>query len=66
VPQQLAGSHTGAESTSDWRSAICREDVDIVIVATTNQALVEISLEAAKAGKHIIVEKPAARKCRRT
>jgi len=59
--QQLASSRPGTESTTDWRSAIHREDVDIVIVATTNQVLVEISLEAAKAGKHIIVEKPAAR-----
>ena len=58
---QLATSHPEAESTTDWRSAIHREDVDIVIVATTNQALVEIGLEAAKAGKHILVEKPAAR-----
>ena len=59
--QQLANSYPGAEVTSDWRSAIHRDDVDIVIVATTNQALVETSLEAAKAGKHILVEKPAAR-----
>jgi predicted dehydrogenase len=58
---QLATSHPEAESTTDWRSAIHREDVDIAIVATTNQALVEIGLEAAKAGKHILVEKPAAR-----
>ncbi len=59
--QQLAGSYPGVDATTDWRSAIHRKDVDIVIVATTNQALVEASLEAANAGKHIIVEKPAAR-----
>jgi predicted dehydrogenase len=39
--QQLAKSHPGAESTTDWRSAIHRNDVDIVVIATTNQALVE-------------------------
>ncbi len=59
--QQLARSHPDSDATADWRSAIRRDDVDIVIVATTNQALVEISLEAANAGKHILVEKPAAR-----
>jgi predicted dehydrogenase len=59
--QQLARAYSGADFTADWRSAIHRDDVDIVIVATTNQALVETSLEAANAGKHIIVEKPAAR-----
>jgi predicted dehydrogenase len=32
-----------------------------VIVATTNDALVETSLAAVQAGKHVLVEKPAAR-----
>jgi predicted dehydrogenase len=59
--QQLAKSYPGAEFTTDWRSAIHRNDVDIIIIATTNQALVETCLEAASAGKHILVEKPAAR-----
>jgi predicted dehydrogenase len=59
--EQLAKSHPGAEFTTDWQSAIQRSDVDIVIIATTNQALVETSFEAANAGKHILVEKPAAR-----
>jgi len=59
--KQLADSYPDVESTTDWRSAIHRNDVDIVIIATTNQALVEISIEAANAGKHILVEKPAAR-----
>jgi len=59
--QQLANTYPDAEAATDWRSAIHRDDVDIVIIATTNQALVETSLEAANAGKHILVEKPAAR-----
>jgi predicted dehydrogenase len=59
--RRLAESYPGAESTTDWRSAIHHKNVDIVIVATTNQALVEICVEAANAGKHILVEKPAAR-----
>jgi len=59
--KQLASSYPEVESTTDWRSAIRRDDVDMVIIATTNQALAETSLEAANAGKHILVEKPAAR-----
>ncbi len=59
--KQLAGSYPDVVSTTDWRSAVQRADVDIVIIATTNQALVEASLEAVNAGKHILVEKPAAR-----
>jgi predicted dehydrogenase len=40
---------------------IQRSDVDIVVIATTNDALVETSLAAVQAGKHVLVEKPAAR-----
>lgn len=59
--KSLASGFPGCEATSDWASAVCRENVDIVIVATTNDALVETSLAAAQAGKHVLVEKPAAR-----
>ncbi len=57
----LADGFPGCEATGDWRIAIERPDVDIVIVATTNDALVETSLAAVQAGKHVLVEKPAAR-----
>jgi len=52
---------TGATATADWRAAIDRPDVDIVVVATTNKPLAEISRYAIEAGKHVLVEKPAAR-----
>ena len=35
--------------------------VDAVVVATTNDALGPVTLEAIRAGKHVLVEKPAAR-----
>jgi len=44
-----------------WRSAVERPDVDIVIVATTHDALAEVAHAAVQAGKHVLVEKPAAR-----
>ena len=59
--QTLAGGFAGCRATADWRSAVHQDDVDIVVVATTNNALVETSLEAVQAGKHVLVEKPAAR-----
>jgi len=59
--QQMAASTPGAEATTDWHSAVQRDDVDLVIVSTTNQALVETSLAAVNAGKHVLVEKPGAR-----
>lgn len=59
--QSLAAAFPECDATRDWLSAIRRPDVDVVIVATTNDALVEASLAAAEAAKHILVEKPAAR-----
>ena len=58
--QSLARS-TGASCTSEWRDAVGREDVDVVIVATTNDMLAPVTLAAIEAGKHVLVEKPAAR-----
>jgi predicted dehydrogenase len=58
--QALAKTVHGALATADWHAAIERDDVDIVIVSTTNNALAEITLAAVQAGKHVLVEKPAA------
>jgi predicted dehydrogenase len=57
----LADGFSGCEATGDWHIAIQHPDVNIVVVATTNDALVETSLAAVQAGKHVLVEKPAAR-----
>lgn len=43
-----------------WENAISRNDVDLVIVSTTHDALAEIACAALEAGKHVLVEKPAA------
>jgi predicted dehydrogenase len=57
----LAAGFPDCDATTDWLSAVQRADVDIVIVAVTNDALVKTSLAAVNAGKHVLVEKPAAR-----
>jgi predicted dehydrogenase len=59
--EALARTAADAVATDDWRAAVRHPDVDIVIVATTNDMLAEISREALEAGRHVIVEKPAAR-----
>jgi predicted dehydrogenase len=59
--QKLAQSAPGALAATDWHTALDRPEVDIVVVATTNAALAEITLAAVQAGKHVLVEKPAAR-----
>jgi predicted dehydrogenase len=57
----LASSVPDTVATDDPRTAVTRADVDIVIVATVNDALAPIAVEALDAGKHVLVEKPAAR-----
>jgi predicted dehydrogenase len=59
--QALAKTSPGTVGAGDWRDVLTRPDVDIVIVATTNNALAEVALAAVRAGKHVLVEKPAAR-----
>ncbi len=49
------------KSTGDWRRVIEDPSVDIVDIATPNDAHCEIAVAAAEAGKHIICEKPLAR-----
>jgi predicted dehydrogenase len=65
VPERaegLAAEHAGAQATTDWRAAIEHPEVNAVMVATTNDALAPIATAAAEAGKHVLVEKPAARR----
>jgi predicted dehydrogenase len=47
-------------STGDWRTVIADPSVDVVDIATPNNAHAEIAIAAAQAGKHIICEKPLA------
>ena len=59
--RQLAAQHPGCEADPDWEAVVARADVDAVLVATTNQALAPVTLAAVRHGKHVLVEKPAAR-----
>ena len=59
--EALACTAPGAIATDDWRVAVGHPDVQIVITATTNDMLAQISREAVEAGRHVVVEKPAAR-----
>jgi predicted dehydrogenase len=59
--QSLARTAPAAIASDDWRAAAEHPDAAIVIVATTNEALTPIAAHALAAGKHVLVEKPAAR-----
>jgi predicted dehydrogenase len=47
--------------TSDWHQVVDDPEIDVVDIATPNHLHAEIAIAAAKAGKHIISEKPLAR-----
>ena len=60
--KQLAANHPSCRTIEpDWRKIVARDDVDVVVVATTNDVLAAATLAAVRAGKHVLVEKPAAR-----
>jgi predicted dehydrogenase len=58
--EQLAQQYPGCRVTN-WETAVAAADVDLVIVSTTNDALAPVALQAVNHGKHVLVEKPAAR-----
>jgi predicted dehydrogenase len=52
---------TGARVLRTWNELVSLQDVDVVVIATQHDSLAEITLEAVESGKHVLVEKPAAR-----
>lgn len=51
----------GGNVYSNWRDLLGNAEVDLVIIATLHDSLAEITSAAIYAGKHVLVEKPAAR-----
>ncbi len=49
------------EFAADWRQAVNRPDMDVVVVATHNGLLAEIAVAALQSGKHVLIEKPMGR-----
>jgi predicted dehydrogenase len=50
-----------AQAFSDWKELLKISEINIVIIATLHNSLAEIACAALKAGKHVLIEKPAAR-----
>lgn len=59
--QRTASEYKNVLSTTNWHEAVSHPGVNVVIAAATNDMLAQICFEAAKLGKHVLVEKPAAR-----
>lgn len=55
-----------AATTTDWHELIASDDVDIVSVTGPNFIHAEVGVAAARAGKHLWVEKPAGRSAAET
>jgi predicted dehydrogenase len=59
--QALAKDYN-ARATTDWHEAVSCQDIDVVFVATTHDMLPRVAEAAAAAGKHVLIEKPGARR----
>ncbi len=51
---------TGADGYADWHELVKRNDIDIVHILTPHYLHAPMSIEALKAGKHVLTEKPMA------
>jgi len=59
--ERFAATWGARRAYADYRDLVKDEGVDAVIVATPNSSHMEIALEAAENGKHLLVEKPLGR-----
>ncbi len=60
LAKSAAHQYGFAEFATDWREVVSRPDIDIVDICTPNDTHAEIAIAAAKAGKHVMCEKPMA------
>lgn len=56
--RRLAAQTPNCRATIDVEEALAAPDVSVVVIATVNAALAPLACQAAKAGKHVLVEKP--------
>ncbi len=49
-----------AETETDWRALVARDDIDVIDICTPGNLHAEIAVAALEAGKHVLCEKPLA------
>ncbi len=57
---EFAKQHGWQSYETDWRKLVERDDIDAIDIGTPNSSHHPITVAAAKAGKHILLEKPMA------
>ena len=58
---EAAASEWGSgDVVDDWRAVLDRDDVDAVDICSPNSMHAEMAIASARAGKHVLVEKPMA------
>lgn len=58
--KQAALQHGWAESATDWRAVLQRDDIAIVDICTPGHLHAPVAIAALEAGKHVLIEKPLA------
>ncbi|WP_104062690.1 Gfo/Idh/MocA family protein [Arthrobacter sp. 4R501] len=58
--EEAAAKYGWAETATDWRAVLDRDDIDIVDICAPGWMHAEIAIAALEAGKHVLVEKPLA------
>jgi predicted dehydrogenase len=58
--EEAAAKYGWAETSTDWRAVLDRDDIDIVDICAPGWMHAEIAIAALAAGKHVLVEKPLA------
>ena len=60
IAHSLAATVPGCRATTD-AATVFSSEADIVVISTLNHALAPLALAAVQAGKHVLIEKPAAK-----
>ncbi|OIR06281.1 glucose--fructose oxidoreductase precursor [mine drainage metagenome] len=57
---EVAALAPGCRAVTDLRTVLADSAVDAVVISTINASLASLALEAVRAGKHVLLEKPGA------
>jgi len=55
---EIATAYPGVRAANSADEALASPDVDLVVVATTNETHASLAIRAMRAGKHVVVDKP--------